>query len=82
MTQEQSHQELIDLKVLLKECFIAECDLASFLLDKAKATELPIDDTFRLKHLVDRVKDRIRQIQASDEKYHNNPSDDNVPLPS
>jgi hypothetical protein len=64
----QRHQELIDLKVLLKECFIAECELASFLLDKAKAAEFSIDDSFRLKELSDRVLILIREIQQSDEQ--------------
>jgi hypothetical protein len=68
MTEEQNHQELVDLKVLLKECFIAECELGSFLLDKAKATDFSVDDHFKLKHLSDRVLCLIREIQQSDER--------------
>lgn len=81
MTQVQNRQELIDLKILLKKCCIAESELACFLLDKASATDLPIDDTFKLKWLTDRVKVLIRRIQASDERYHNDSSDENVPMP-
>jgi hypothetical protein len=71
MVQEQSHQELIDLKILLKECFIAECELGSFLLDKAnvaKVTEFSVDDHFKLKAMSDRVLRLIHEIQLSDEQ--------------
>jgi hypothetical protein len=68
MTQEQSHQEVTDIKVLLMKCFIAESDLACFLLEKANSTDLPLDETFKLKHLVEQVKALIHQIQASNDK--------------
>lgn len=69
MVQEQSHQELIDLKVLLKKCFIAEAELAGFLLEKTrtKTIGLSIDEVFVMKRLTDKVESLIRQIQASDE---------------
>ena len=69
MTQVQNHQEVTDLKVLLMKCFVAESDLACFLMEKANSTDLSLDDTFKLKHLADRVKRLIRQVQASDEKH-------------
>ncbi len=48
------------------KCFIAESELACFLLEKANSTDLPLDETFQLKHLVDRVKTLIHRIQESD----------------
>jgi hypothetical protein len=79
--QGQSRQQEIDLKLLLKKCFIAECNLADFLLDKATNIGLSIEDILKMKDLTNRVYCLIREINASDEKYHDNPSDDNVPLP-
>jgi len=67
MTQEQSQREVIDLKILAMKCFIAETKLATFLLDKADSTVLPLDDTFKLKHMVERVRTLIRQLEASEE---------------
>ena len=67
MTLEQSHREITEIKVLLMKCFIAESELACFLLEKAKSADLPLDDTFKLKHLAERVKVLMRQIRASDE---------------
>jgi hypothetical protein len=81
MTQEQTHQEVTDIKVLLMKCFIAQSDLACFLLDKANSTDLTLDDTFKLKHLAERVKTLMHQIRASDEKYHQDDPDDKEPLP-
>ena len=78
MTQVQNHQEVTDLKVLLLKCFVAESDLACFLLDKANSTDLSVDDTFKLKHLADRVKTLIRQVQAFDD-CHPKDSDDKRP---
>jgi hypothetical protein len=78
MTQVQNHQEVTDLKVLLLKCFVAESDLACFLLDKANSTDLSVDDTFKLKHLADRVKTLVRQVQAFDD-YHPKDSDDKRP---
>jgi hypothetical protein len=66
MTQAQSHQELTDIKILLMKCFIAESDLACFLLEKASSTELTLDETFRLKQLTNRVEAIIHEIKASD----------------
>lgn len=84
MTQVQTHQEVTDLKILLLKCFIAESELACFLLEKANAIDLSVDDTFKLKHLADRVKALVHQVQASDDGYHRNDkeeSDDNLPVP-
>jgi hypothetical protein len=83
MVQEQSRQELINLKILLQKCFIAEAELASFLLQKTRTCSavLSADELFNMKHLTDKVERLIDRIEASDEKYHKDASDDNVPLP-
>jgi soluble P-type ATPase len=81
MSPAQEVQELTDLKVMLLKCCIAESDLACFLLDKANSVDLPLDDTFKLKHLADRVKSLITQLQASDDSYHPKDSDDKLPVP-
>ena len=67
MTGAQNRQEITDFQVLLMKCYVAESELAAFLFEKATLTELPTDDTFKLKHLHDKVRHLIRQIQASDE---------------
>ena len=72
---------MVDLRILLSKCFIAEADLGCFLLEKAKLMELNTDDTFKLKHLTNRVSELLSRLQASDERYHSDLSDDNVPLP-
>lgn len=76
MIGEQSRQELIDLKLLLKKCFLAECELGNFLLDKANMRTFSIDDHFKLKDLVDRVNTLIHEIEASDER----PPPDKLPV--
>jgi hypothetical protein len=76
MTQVQNHQEVTEIKVLLMKCFIAESDLACFLLDKASSTELNVDDTFKLKHLTERVKTLVHKIKASEKDRE---SDDERP---
>jgi hypothetical protein len=78
---QQEKQRIADIKTSLMKCYIAEAELACFLLEKADRVTLDTDNTFRLKWLADRVKHLIREVQASDERYHKNPSDDNVPLP-
>jgi hypothetical protein len=76
MVQEQSqnHQELIDLKILMQKCYIAEAKLASFLLEmtRTKAIGLSIDDVFKMKGLTDKVENLVREIQASDENSQDN----------
>jgi hypothetical protein len=63
------------------KCYLAEVELATFLVDRADLVSLDTDNTFRLKWLVDRVTKLIREVQASDERYHNDSSDGEVPLP-
>ena len=52
MVQVQDRLELIDIELLLKKCFLGECELGSFLLDKAKNSTFSLDDHFKLKDLV------------------------------
>jgi hypothetical protein len=82
MTQVQDHQKVTDIKVLLMKCFIAESDLACFLLDKASSTQLNLDDTFKLKQKAELVKTLIHKIKASEEngKFDGKRPPDKLPV--
>jgi len=79
----QERQLLVQKKVGLIECYVAETDFVTFLADtlEGHSESLSIDEILRAKDFVDRIHSMLNNIEVSDEKYHQNPSDDNVPLP-
>ena len=71
----QERQKTIDLKASLLKCYLAEMELATFLVEKADLASLDTDATFKLKWLVDRVTKLIREVQASDDNLQGKASD-------
>jgi len=78
---EKLHQELTNFRILLSECFIAESDLACFMLDKASTMELDTDATFKLKWLSDRVHELLAKVRASDDNLQRKRSDEDFTGP-
>ena len=74
---------MVQKKVGLIECYVAETNFAVFLVDSLEAhgRSLSIDELFKAKDFVTRIHAMLKRIDASDEKYQNNQSDGEVPLP-
>lgn len=85
MTPEQriELEQLRQTKVALFECYIVEAQFATFLMEGLEkyGSGLPVDETFKLKWFSDRIYALIQKVKASDERYHHDLSDDNVPVP-
>lgn len=85
MTPEQKAdlEHLVQIKVLLTECYVAEGEFTLFLMNclEKYGSGLPVDETFKAKWFSDRIYTLLTKIKASDEKYHNKSSDEDEPLP-
>ena len=77
------YEQVIANKQLLLKCFIAEERLAKFLLERAnlQSDGFSVEELATTKRLVRTIYSILQQIQPSDEGYHKDSSDDNVPLP-
>jgi hypothetical protein len=74
---------LIQAKVLVAECLDAQRDLAKFLAmcaDRYKPV-LTLDETLEGRKLLDRVSNLLSRIQASDDSYHRDSSDEDLTEP-
>jgi hypothetical protein len=77
-------QSVVQLKVLIAECLDAETELAKFLVKCAHkyGHVLSLDETFKGEELLNRTIKLVEKIQASDDSYHPNSSDGELPEPT
>jgi hypothetical protein len=62
--------ELQQIKVNLFECYIAETKFADFLMESLEkyGSELPIDETFKIKWFSDQIYSLIQKIKIEQDK--------------
>lgn len=83
-TQRMQLEQLRQIKVSLFKCYLVEGKFALFLMSclEKHGSDLSVDELFKLKDYSNKIQAMLAEIEASDERYHNDSSDEEVPKPS